>query len=194
MPFVLTPLTAGALKRDTGTATFCCWTQRSIMRDGQAIEINDPQMTLTGKRGHSWPATGSSLSTSQTDGRSSPAPGKSFAARATMPGLPEADAEPASPRQRRYEVAVRRLSQPEITLPGSLASDTTSRAIRSRSPLRTRGCDLRGRSFFVGTHRRWLGSDRAIGVLSAGTDGGGDAARPNNRSGHIGVRRRRSSL
>jgi hypothetical protein len=50
-PFVLTPLSAGALKPDTGTATFCCWTQRSIVRNGQAIEINDPQMTLTGKRG-----------------------------------------------------------------------------------------------------------------------------------------------
>ena len=49
--FVLTPLTPGAIKPDTGTASFCCWTQRSITRDGQAIEINDPQMTLTGKRG-----------------------------------------------------------------------------------------------------------------------------------------------
>ena len=49
--FVLTPLTSGAIKPDTGTATFCCWTERSITRDGQSIEINDPQMTLTGKRG-----------------------------------------------------------------------------------------------------------------------------------------------
>jgi hypothetical protein len=49
--FVLTPLTAGAVKPDTGVATFCCWTERHIMRDGQAIDINDPQMTLTGKRG-----------------------------------------------------------------------------------------------------------------------------------------------
>jgi len=49
--FVLTPLTAGAVKRDTGTVTFCCWTQRWIMRDGQEIEINNPQMTLTGKQG-----------------------------------------------------------------------------------------------------------------------------------------------
>ena len=49
--FVLTPLTPGAIKRDTGTASFCCWTDRHIMRDGQAIDINDPEMTLTLKRG-----------------------------------------------------------------------------------------------------------------------------------------------
>ena len=49
--FVLTPLTPGAIKPDTGTATFCCWSSRHIMRDGQAIELNDPQMTLTGKQG-----------------------------------------------------------------------------------------------------------------------------------------------
>jgi hypothetical protein len=49
--FVLTPLTAGPIKPDTGTASFCCWTQRSIIRDGQAIDINNPQMTLTGKQG-----------------------------------------------------------------------------------------------------------------------------------------------
>ena len=49
--FVLTPLTSGAIKPDSGTATFCCWTQRSTVRDGQAIDINNPQMTLTGKRG-----------------------------------------------------------------------------------------------------------------------------------------------
>ena len=49
--FVLTPLTSGAIKPDSGTATFCCWTQRSTVRDGQAIDINNPQMTLTSKRG-----------------------------------------------------------------------------------------------------------------------------------------------
>jgi len=49
--FVLTPLTPGAIKRDTGAASFCCWTERHIVRDGQAIELNDPQMTLTLKRG-----------------------------------------------------------------------------------------------------------------------------------------------
>jgi hypothetical protein len=49
--FVLSPLTAGAIKRDTGVVTFCCWSSRQITRDGQAIELNDPQMTLIGKRG-----------------------------------------------------------------------------------------------------------------------------------------------
>jgi hypothetical protein len=49
--FVLTPLTPGAIKSDTGVATFCCWTNRHTMRDGQAIDIGDPQMTLIGKRG-----------------------------------------------------------------------------------------------------------------------------------------------
>ncbi len=49
--FVLTPLTPGAIKPDAGTAAFCCWTERSIMRDGQAVDINNPQMTLTGKHG-----------------------------------------------------------------------------------------------------------------------------------------------
>jgi hypothetical protein len=49
--FVLTPLTPGAIKRDTGTASFCCWTQRHITRDGQDIDIDDPEMTLTLKRG-----------------------------------------------------------------------------------------------------------------------------------------------
>jgi hypothetical protein len=49
--FVLTPLTAGPIKPDTGPASFCCWTQRFITRNGQAIEINNPKMTLTGKNG-----------------------------------------------------------------------------------------------------------------------------------------------
>lgn len=49
--FVLTPLTSGAVKPDTGIASFCCWSTRHVMRDGQAIDVNDPQMTLTGKRG-----------------------------------------------------------------------------------------------------------------------------------------------
>jgi hypothetical protein len=49
--FVLTPLTSGAIKRDSGSASFCCWTDRHIRRDGQEIDINDPEMTLTLKRG-----------------------------------------------------------------------------------------------------------------------------------------------
>jgi hypothetical protein len=49
--FVLMPLTPGAIERDTGTATFCCWTERHAMQDGQAVDIDNPRMTLTLKRG-----------------------------------------------------------------------------------------------------------------------------------------------
>jgi hypothetical protein len=49
--FVLTPLTTGAVKPDKGSITFCCWTEHNTIRDGEAIDINDPQMTLTGKLG-----------------------------------------------------------------------------------------------------------------------------------------------
>ena len=94
--FVLTPLTPGDIKPDAGTARFCCWTERHIMRDGQAIDINNPQMTLTGKHGTSSPETRSGSSTSRTDWPSSRAPGKSSVAPATTPGFPEADAAPAS--------------------------------------------------------------------------------------------------
>jgi hypothetical protein len=44
-------LTPGAIQPDTGAASFCCWTERPTVRDGEAIDINDPLMTLTGKRG-----------------------------------------------------------------------------------------------------------------------------------------------
>jgi hypothetical protein len=49
--FVLTPLTPGAIRPDSGMVSFCCWTQSFITRNGQRIQVNDPQMTLTGKRG-----------------------------------------------------------------------------------------------------------------------------------------------
>ena len=49
--FVLTPLTSGAVKGDTGIASFCCWSDRHTIRNGEAVEINDPKMTLTGKLG-----------------------------------------------------------------------------------------------------------------------------------------------
>jgi len=49
--FTLTPLSTGAIKVDRGSASFCCWGRRFIVRDGQAIEIDNPQMTLTGKYG-----------------------------------------------------------------------------------------------------------------------------------------------
>ena len=49
--FVLTPLTAGAIKRDSGTRISCCWTRRFIKRDGMSIEVNDPQLLFTGAHG-----------------------------------------------------------------------------------------------------------------------------------------------
>lgn len=82
--FVLTPLTSGAVKPDTGTVTFCCWRQRTIMRHGESIDINNPRMTLTGKLG-SWPATGSDGSMSRTVCPSLPAPGKSSVAPGPTP-------------------------------------------------------------------------------------------------------------
>jgi hypothetical protein len=49
--FALTPLGPGRLTRDSGSANWCCWSQRFLRRDGQAIEVNDPLLTLRGKRG-----------------------------------------------------------------------------------------------------------------------------------------------
>jgi hypothetical protein len=49
--FVLAPMSSGALQRDTGIASSCCWSRQSITRDGIANEIDDPQVTLRGKRG-----------------------------------------------------------------------------------------------------------------------------------------------
>ncbi len=49
--FVLTPLTRGAIKPDSGGAQFCCWTERDTMQNGQPVAINNPQMTLIGKQG-----------------------------------------------------------------------------------------------------------------------------------------------
>ena len=49
--FVLTPLTSGTIKRDTGAFAACCWGRRFVTRAGESIEIDDPQITLSGKRG-----------------------------------------------------------------------------------------------------------------------------------------------
>jgi len=49
--FVLTPLTGGELRRDSGTFSDCCWSEHVIVRDGQKIEINDPLATYVGRRG-----------------------------------------------------------------------------------------------------------------------------------------------
>lgn len=49
--FVLTPLTSGPIKPDSGTATACCWTGQLSQRDGESIEIDTPLRTFVGKRG-----------------------------------------------------------------------------------------------------------------------------------------------
>lgn len=49
--FLLTPLTRGELRRDSGTFSDCCWSKRVVVRDGQKIEINDPLATYAGGRG-----------------------------------------------------------------------------------------------------------------------------------------------
>lgn len=49
--FTLTPLKPGLLRSDSGTAEFCCWKQRFLIRDGESVEINDPLGTFTGKYG-----------------------------------------------------------------------------------------------------------------------------------------------
>jgi hypothetical protein len=50
-PFVLTPLQAGALKRDSGTQTAGSSSARTAIRQGQRVEIYDSVGTLKGKRG-----------------------------------------------------------------------------------------------------------------------------------------------
>jgi hypothetical protein len=49
--FDLTAFTPGAIKADSGRATFCCWTDRHTTQGGQPVDVNNPQMTLIGKRG-----------------------------------------------------------------------------------------------------------------------------------------------
>ena len=50
--FTLQPLGDGALRSDRGTSSFCCWTTRSVVRDGQAVDITTgPEMTLVGRHG-----------------------------------------------------------------------------------------------------------------------------------------------
>jgi len=49
--FVLAPLTAGAVKNDSGGFAACCWSERSVTRAGESVEIDNPQITLAGKRG-----------------------------------------------------------------------------------------------------------------------------------------------
>ena len=50
-PFVLTPLQAGPLKRDSGTMTSALPAERVVMRSGQRVSIYEGVVTLKGKRG-----------------------------------------------------------------------------------------------------------------------------------------------
>jgi hypothetical protein len=50
-PFVLTPLQAGPLKRDSGTMTSAIPAERVVMRGGQRVSIYEGVVTLKGKRG-----------------------------------------------------------------------------------------------------------------------------------------------
>jgi hypothetical protein len=51
LSFVLAPLTAGPVARDSGPASACCWSQRFVTRDGESIEIDNPLKTFIGKHG-----------------------------------------------------------------------------------------------------------------------------------------------
>jgi hypothetical protein len=49
--FVLTPITSGRIRTDSGTYGSCCWTRCFLSRDGQSIEVDNPTVSFTGKRG-----------------------------------------------------------------------------------------------------------------------------------------------
>jgi hypothetical protein len=51
-PFVLTPLHAGALKRDSGMQTGAIPPERVVMREGQRVSIYHGVVTLEGNRGN----------------------------------------------------------------------------------------------------------------------------------------------
>lgn len=50
-PFVLTPFKVGALKRDSGTAGITYSGPRTMIRNGQKIDVFSASYTLNGKRG-----------------------------------------------------------------------------------------------------------------------------------------------
>jgi hypothetical protein len=49
--FDLSPLTSGPVRHDSGTYSSCCWTRRFLTRDGESMEVDDPTVTMKGKRG-----------------------------------------------------------------------------------------------------------------------------------------------
>jgi hypothetical protein len=49
--FVLAPTSPGAIGRDKGEFTACCWSTRHTVVAGQRLEVTDPHLTLTGANG-----------------------------------------------------------------------------------------------------------------------------------------------
>jgi hypothetical protein len=49
--FVLTPMTAGRIRADTGTLISCCWSTSHVVRAGERLDVNDPQLTFKGAHG-----------------------------------------------------------------------------------------------------------------------------------------------
>jgi hypothetical protein len=49
--FVLTPMTSGRIQADTGTLLACCWGTTYVVRAGESLDVNDPQLTFTGAHG-----------------------------------------------------------------------------------------------------------------------------------------------
>jgi hypothetical protein len=47
----LTPLTSGSVLSDSGSASWCCWSQRTVQQDGEQLDLNNPLATFVGKRG-----------------------------------------------------------------------------------------------------------------------------------------------
>ena len=47
----LTPLTSGSILADHGSASWCCWTQKTVQQDGEQLDVNNPLATFVGKRG-----------------------------------------------------------------------------------------------------------------------------------------------
>jgi hypothetical protein len=44
-------MSPGAVKLDSGSASWCCWSSFHVVRDGATLDLNNPEMTLAGKNG-----------------------------------------------------------------------------------------------------------------------------------------------
>jgi hypothetical protein len=47
----LTPITPGSIAADTGSTTWCCFTEKTIRQDGQLLDVDNPLATFVGKNG-----------------------------------------------------------------------------------------------------------------------------------------------